>query len=275
MLRLILLLVAAIVFTVISKPSDGFNRQFLINDYQVTNIQSSTVMKQVDANFFPMDIHIVAIGDSLTIGYGDSDNGGYLATLEAELLKQREIKNVTIENYGVGGFRSTQLVDKLDQSSVKYAIQDADIVLITIGGNDIIQVVQENFFQLNHAHFEEASKKYVSNIHGMVGKINAINPNSQIFLLGVYNPLSGLFPFIPEIDLIVENWNEQTALELGKYENTHFVPLFDVFKGNEELYLYEDYIHPNNNGYEHIANRVFSYLEQYQHESTYVNGKMD
>jgi lysophospholipase L1-like esterase len=272
-----MLLTAAIVFTLISKPLEGFfYNERVIADHKVRSQNKKILTKIVDPTFFPKDINIVALGDSLTIGFGDqSQNGGYLTYLESSLVEQREIKNVTIENFGVGGLRSSQLVNKLDQSSVLYALRYSDVVLITIGGNDIIQVVQDNFLSLSDELFDQANEKFVVNVHSIVKAIRDVNPSSQIYFLGVYNPLSDLFPQVTEIDQIIENWNRNMSTHVTTYENTYFVPLYDVFKGNEQLYLYEDYIHPNKTGYEHMARRVLGYMEQYHYQSTYVSGHVE
>lgn len=232
--------------------------------------------KEVDSSFFPKDLNIVALGDSLTSGYGDnSGNGGYVKVLEYSLGLQRGIGNITISNLAKGGLYSDQLIKELNNGTVQEFITEADYILLTIGGNDLMRVAKENIFSLTSEPFEKGNLSFTANLNIIVNKIKFHNPNAKLFFVGIYNPFSSLFASVPEIDLIIENWNEGTDNVLSKYENTYFIPISDLFKGNEDRYLFADYIHPNEEGYKQLANRVLSYLGQFDHHSIYVNGVLD
>src|SRR5215831_4399130 len=73
---------------------------------------------------------ILAIGDSMTAGYGVAAGSSYPAQLERE-LKHRGY-NYRVVNQGVTGSTSTQALSRLTRA---LAIQP-DIVIIQLGGND-------------------------------------------------------------------------------------------------------------------------------------------
>lgn len=59
-------------------------------------------------------IHYIAIGDSLTEGVGDQTQQGGFVPLVANDLKDRyQLTAVEIENYGVNGERSDQILKRL------------------------------------------------------------------------------------------------------------------------------------------------------------------
>jgi len=122
---------------------------------------------RVPADFIPRKLTVLSAGDSLTQGIGDSTNqGGYLPYLETMLEKEKGIKEVDFYNYGVKGNRTTQLLKRLKTPEMKAVIQKSDIVILTIGGNDIMKVVKDNIENLLGSSLErelpkvEATGKY-------------------------------------------------------------------------------------------------------------------
>src|SRR5699024_11649105 len=85
-----------------------------------------------------------------------------------------------IENYGKRGDRTDQLIDRLDSTEIQASIREADIILITIGANDIMQVVKENITNLTYEQFTEARTKYESRLQSLFNKIKALNGKAEI-----------------------------------------------------------------------------------------------
>src|SRR5699024_10860461 len=99
----------------------------------------SDKLKKAADFFFAQDVKVVALGDSLTKGSGDeTKNGGYIGVLDDTLNAEQQ--QVEFQNFAISGSRSGQLLNRLEEEEVIYAVADADIVLITIGANDIMQV---------------------------------------------------------------------------------------------------------------------------------------
>jgi lysophospholipase L1-like esterase len=225
---------------------------------------ASLILKEpAQVNFAPQDLTIVAVGDSLTEGVGDiTENGGYLPYLQTLLEDEKDINQTTFYNFGIKGNRSDQLLKKVQTSEVKTAIRDADVVIITIGGNDMMKVVRENIASLEKADFEEQKKLFEQNLNSTIDIIRKESKTGHIVLIGLYNPFYQWFPEIQEMNEVVSEWNEASEETLRQYSNTYFVEIINVFeKGGEEL-LYTDYFHPNNQGYELIAEEVFEELAE-------------
>ncbi|WNS73902.1 SGNH/GDSL hydrolase family protein [Bacillus sp. DTU_2020_1000418_1_SI_GHA_SEK_038] len=222
-----------------------------------------TAKNMPEDDFIPHDITIVSAGDSLTEGVGDSTNrGGYIPYLKEKLENDKGIADAYFYNFGVKGNRSDQLLKRLDSSKIKSAIGEADIVIVTIGGNDMMKVVRENFTSLNLKAFQKQKQIFKDNLDDSLVKIREDNPNSLVVLVGLYNPFISWFANINEINVIVDEWNSTSKEILEKYPNTFFVEIDDIFQKNAEDLLFTDFFHPNDKGYELIAGRVYDTLKE-------------
>lgn len=77
---------------------------------------------------FQQEVHVVAIGDSLTQGVGDeTENGGYVGVLE-ERLNNPENPIVTFTNLGKRGNRTDQLLQRLEDENIQAEMEAADII---------------------------------------------------------------------------------------------------------------------------------------------------
>lgn len=216
-------------------------------------------LKDTVSIFKNQETHVVAVGDSLTQGVGDSTgNGGYVGILDKKISQTN--KRVEFENYGHRGDRSDQLLKRLDDPKVSTAISDADIVLITIGANDIMQVLKENFTNLNIEEFKDERVHYEKRLKSVFSKIQGLNPDTEIYLIGFYNPYDRYFKDIEELAIIVDEWNSAGKAITEKLDNVTYIPTKDLFDDTDEEIFAEDNFHPNDLGYQRMAKRVLEYL---------------
>lgn len=226
---------------------------------QIKSLVSDIVEGTID--FFTKKTHVVAIGDSLTQGVGDTTgNGGYVGILD-RLVNQKK-KLVEFENYGKRGNRSDHLLKRLDKPEIAESIDKSDIVLITIGANDIMKVFKETFPNLEYADFVNKRKDYEKRLRRIFDKINALNKDTEIYLIGFYNPFEKYFPEIKELGMIVHDWN-QTGMSVAKdYENVTFIPTIDLFRHTDADLFAADNFHPNTYGYQLMAKRILEYVTE-------------
>jgi lysophospholipase L1-like esterase len=224
---------------------------------------SAVVYEEIPADFVPKEIKIVSAGDSLTEGVGDSTKtGGYLPYLRTLLEEEKGIKEVDFYNFGVKGDRTTQLLKRLETNEMKDTLATADLVILTIGGNDIMKVVKDNISNLQLPVFNKEREVYINNLIEIMNTIIRINPDAYIVLVGVYNPFSQLFSDIKELDKIVSEWNEASQRVVSNYSNAYFVGIEDLFINQSQSLLHTDNFHPNDKGYELIAERLNETLEE-------------
>lgn len=201
--------------------------------------------------------NIVALGDSLTRGTGDETGKGYVGDLVDE-IKQKTKRPVQLTNLGINGQRSDQLRVQVTQPEVGRQIQKADIVLVTIGGNDIFRGGQglEDFQSKTITAIE---KKYLNNINYIFKQIRKNNSKANVFFIGLYNPFIDLDQG-KEMSKVIRQWNYDSAEVSAGFPKIVFVPTFDLFELKVNDYLYSDKFHPNTKGYRLIAERVASLL---------------
>ncbi|MEW9053069.1 MAG: SGNH/GDSL hydrolase family protein [Neobacillus sp.] len=237
--------------------------QVIHTDKPITEEIKAKVREVVEGafNFFKKDQKIVSIGDSLTEGVGDeTESGGYVGilnhTFEANSL------NISVENFGKRGNRSDQLLKRLEKEEIAASIKEADTVLITIGANDIMNVLKKNFTNLTMEPFQRERTEYIERLTAIFDKINELNPDVQIYLIGFYNPFERYFADIKEFDQIIDNWNEAGQTLSEEYENVKYIPTKDLFTNSTIDLLADDEFHPNTNGYKLMAQRVLEYLKE-------------
>lgn len=221
------------------------------------------MFEPIPADFFPRKLNVLSAGDSLTQGVGDSTNqGGYLPYLKTMLEKEKGIQEVDFINYGVKGNRTTQLLKRLKSPEMKPVLQKADLVILTIGGNDIMKIVRDNISDLQVSDFIKEKESYRKHLTQIMEAIVQENPHAKIVLVGLYNPFSKWFSNIKEMDQIVADWNQAGQGVIAQYPNAYFVEIEDVFLDADENLLYTDNFHPNDKGYELIAQRLNETMEE-------------
>ncbi|CEG26983.1 SGNH/GDSL hydrolase family protein [Bacillus sp. B-jedd] len=201
------------------------------------------------------ELHIVAMGDSLTRGTGDAAGRGYVGYL-VDSLKDRSKEDVRLVNLGINGQRSAQLAEQAKKQEIKRQLGQADIVLITIGGNDLFRGGQ-GLADFDKQKPEELETAYLANVKNTLTEIREANKDATIYFIGLYNPFIE-FSEGKEISAIIRHWNYASAELAANYKKVIFVPTFDLFEMNVNDYLYTDKFHPNTKGYKLIADRVAS-----------------
>lgn len=216
----------------------------------------SKVEKAAQSLFGPK-LTVTAVGDSLTEGVGDeTESGGYVGILEEQLSDVEGIRSVKINNLGKKGNRTDQLLERLQTKKVSSAIKDADIILITIGANDVMKVVQNHFLELEMEPFRKEQLAYEKRLEEIFETIRRDNPEAPIYLIGLFNPFFQWFSNIEELDQIIQSWNFSSQIIASHHDNIYYVPIDDIFRDTDVNLLYDDHFHPNEEGYGLIADRV-------------------
>lgn len=217
--------------------------------------------KQVPYDFIPMNLTIAAVGDSLTKGVGDSTKqGGYIPYLQSKLEVNRGINKVEFSNYGVKGNKTIDLIKRLKSDELQNAIKASDMVILTIGGNDVMKVVRENISHLEKNDFNPAKAQFEKNLYKIIDTIRILHPQIPIVLVSLYNPFYAWFADVKEMDEILVEWNAIGHDVISTYRNAYFVNIDEVFKNTNDNLLHSDYFHPNNQGYNLIANLLYEEL---------------
>lgn len=223
----------------------------------------------------------VALGDSLTQGVGDTTNQGGFVPLVAQSLTNEEGYEVAAQNFGVAGNTSNQILKRMkEQDEIADALSKADLMTLTVGGNDLRKVILDNITSLKISTFKKPSVAYSKRLVEIIELARKDNPDLPIYVLGIYNPFYLNFPERTDMQTIVDNWNQTTQDTIAKFDKVYFVPINDLlYQGidgqegivqtsgdekkiiNDALYQ-EDNFHPNNTGYEIMKRAVLEKIRE-------------
>lgn len=211
--------------------------------------------------FFPRTIQLVGMGDSLTKGVGDElKRDGYIGRLKTELLQYKGIEDVILTNTALRGRRSDQLLKLMNNGDFDYAIRNADIITITIGGNDLMKIVKKELFDLKVEPFQKGLDAFENNYVKIMKKIREINSNGKILLIGIYNPLTVVSNEENEFETIIEEWNSTIEMIAKEDKNACYIPIGKHFDTNANLVYHTDFFHPNSKGYQLMKDSIISSL---------------
>ncbi|WP_159782450.1 SGNH/GDSL hydrolase family protein [Bacillus sp. N1-1] len=207
-------------------------------------------------------VQIVGLGDSLTKGVGDQGKDGYIGYVNDHYFESDQNATVTLKNYAITGSKTEDLLKRLEQETVRNGVEKADYIFLTIGGNDLFGVVKNHFMNLDQQYFTLQKKIYLENLTTILATIRNLNPDAPIYFTGLFNPFSKAFGDIPEMNEIVDDWNQGSRSTVSDTTDATFVPVADLFLESDENLLYEDAFHPNEEGYHLMGDRIVSYLKE-------------
>ncbi|OAB43366.1 GDSL-type esterase/lipase family protein [Paenibacillus glacialis] len=201
-----------------------------------------------------MTFKYTAVGDSLTVGFGALPGNGFVPVYRR--LAENHLRTfVAYDNLGVNGLTSQGLYDYLSSNySFRQFVSQADIISISIGGNDLIRAAKSSAGKLSGRDFNEALSNCKTNFSRIIKTIYQLKKNSKrpyiIRVVGLYNP----FPQIEEASYYVQQYNQY----LESYVNSTLAVanIYVSFRGRERALLSLDHVHPNGHGYRIIAEQL-------------------
>ncbi|MDT2731672.1 SGNH/GDSL hydrolase family protein [Streptococcus parauberis] len=228
-------------------------------------------------------INYVALGDSLTEGVGDSTGQGGFVPLLANDIRDNLDVEVSSQNYGISGNTSQQILKRMQSDkALKNDLKKADILTITVGGNDVMAVIRKNLAKLKVSSFELPEKNYQLRLQKIVKLARKDNNDLHIYILGIYNPFYLNFPEMTEMQNVINNWNNKTKEVTSQFEHVHYVPINkQLYRGidgqegivqsdgdqtrvvNDALFN-QDHFHPNNIGYQIMSDAVLESILKYE-----------
>lgn len=197
-------------------------------------------------------VNYVALGDSIAKGYGleDAESESYVGRISLALEERYGAVRVT--NLGENGQRSEQLLDILvNEENEKHShyiqkIQNADMITLSIGSNDLLQYVSIGM-DLNELQkrgeeiFFNACLLFQDNILQIINCIRQEAPQAQLFINNIYNPCNDVSFQFP--DEIVKNLDELAETYIDQI-NTGFQQdrVQEVFANTNEACAREQYV---------------------------------
>jgi lysophospholipase L1-like esterase len=202
----------------------------------------------------------LVLGDSIAYGSGISNSR------EACYGKiVADTNGYDYANHSVPGHTTTNLINRLKDETVISDLKKADIISISIGGNDflmsnLIGLMFDSIVLDDHTEYDKIAEGFYTNLCEIVEIINSHNADAVILMQTLYNPQSGYLraPYQEGADRI------NAAIERYNTENPDEIVIVDVGTalGDDMENYADDEIHPSAAGNEIIAETVLDKLHE-------------
>ena len=219
-----------------------------------TDIKNKLVKETVKSVEKPKNkvYNVLSMGDSIANGTGDETGRGF-ADYYADSYKKSTKQTIKVNNIAVNGDVSDGLSQIVSRKATSPIIQSANLIFISIGGNEIKQFATSNDIS-SLAGIKTVEDHYLSNLGNVFKKIRGENSNCTIVFIGLYNPFGD--DITQDKLQLLDDWNYETQKLVSDDSNAVYIPTYDLFKYNMKKYLTIDNFHPNSEGYKAIARRI-------------------
>lgn len=133
----------------------------------------------------------VVLGDSIAFGMGltNSKNAVY-----GKIVADTD--GFDYENYAIPGHTTTDLLNRMQNRKVHAAIEKADIISISIGGNNFLlgnlaMILYDGIVKNDYSRVDAIIETFTADLDEIVSEIKALNPDVVILLQTLYNPQKG------------------------------------------------------------------------------------
>ncbi len=204
-------------------------------------------------------LNYVVIGDSIARGSGvmNHDEASYGRIVA-------DTDGFSYANYGVDGYRSKDILNKtLKRSEVINSISKADIVSISVGGNNylysnIIKLLFGGIVFRNKGVLDEVLDPFYSDFCQIIDKIKTLNPDVVIIVQTLYNPVTGLLKDYAKI--AIDELNSRFYQYDEEHPGTiHIADVASALDGQADCFAV---IHPTAKGNVKIAEVLLALLKE-------------
>lgn len=169
------------------------------------------------------------------MAYGYGTKGGIANYLKETFPTSR------ITNLGINGLTSSGLVQKMRTDSWHAPLEKADLVLLNIGGNDLLRGFRTGGAKGLIRQFSVLKRTYRQNLLEIYSMIRRANQNVIIVQNNLYNSMKKEEQYFGFTNLLFRVWNSAIG------EKGVIVSKTAAMGKNPSIWL--DSIHPNDEGY--------------------------
>ncbi|KGI01740.1 lysophospholipase [Oenococcus oeni] len=179
------------------------------------------------------NITVVFLGDSLTYGVGDTaGEHGYTGRVMKLLKKTYPQYKFSSYDFGKPGDRSDQILKRINQSSEQQQLlKKADLVIMTVGGNDLRQELLKNADTKSASSLtssvKKSSAKYETSLKNLLKRVAILRKSkSSLFIFGNYNPTFVNMASRKDINQDVKLYNAINKKLVKQQTNGYYISIF-------------------------------------------------
>ena len=233
---------------------DGWMRKKLLATLTAVALAGSLFTSATMAKSTNAKESLVALGDSIPFGYNLGVNNQHPSKDAFPFLIENDGKDFRVNNLGVPGWRSDQLLNALENDQkFRQAVRHADTITLSIGSNDLLQGLSKG--DLNVAAIQVAAAKMLANLKTTITEIRSLT-DAPIVVYNIYNPFQLDDPLHGLGATLLPGINTQISAVVGSFMDSTIsvANAFTAFGTNQEIYVIQGDIHPTLAGQEVLAN---------------------
>lgn len=204
------------------------------------------------------EIKLVVLGDSIAQGYGLKN---IKETAYGALIS--EANGYDYVNHAIGGHTTYNLNKRLQEPEVIEDVEDADIIAVSIGGNNFLlggmyEMMADAIFKGDYSKMDATGADFKENFIVAIERIKELNPDATLMIQTLYNPRNDYLkePYQYAIDIINTTYADALSSNPEAYV---IVDVAAAFAEHGE-YIQKDKIHPNELGHYVIAREYIEVL---------------
>ncbi|WP_278555140.1 SGNH/GDSL hydrolase family protein [Elizabethkingia bruuniana] len=204
-------------------------------------------------------INCLCFGDSITYGEYDGVSGGWTDILKRYFHSRfinENIEELNVFNLGIGGETTNGLVNRFSIEADARTSPDQNLIFFAYGANDVAMKEGKRMTDVI---------KLRANLQEVVEKAKKITPYLYIIsILPVASAIDGIT--VPSgkqrSNQIIEEYN-QSLQEFAAQHEIVFIDLYHSFFAEKDILLSGDGVHPNDKGYQFIAEHIKPFIERF------------
>ncbi len=205
-------------------------------------------------------LHYVVLGDSIAYGSGITN------PVEACYGKiVADSNGYTYANHSVPGHTTGNLLNRLKDEAVLADVRKADIINISIGGNNFLMsnlmgLLADALIKKDFSEFDAIAAGFYAQFCEIMDSINAVNADAVVLLQTIYNPQTG------HVGDVYKQGADRLNAEMYRYAENFpgeivVVDVATALSDTMDNFAF-DGIHPSATGNEKIAVAVLAALHE-------------
>lgn len=206
-------------------------------------------------------LNFLSLGDSIAAGAGlaNPNKQAYGAIVS-------NTNGYNFKNDAISGHTTQNMIKRINQKKVAEDIKEADIICISIGGNNFLQsnlaeLMIDATAKKDYSKFDEIADGLYADIDIIIPYIRGLNPDATILFQTLYNPMYVSKDLREAYQAGADRVNDTIRRYTEEHENVYTVVEVAAAIGDDESLITADYIHPNSKGHVVIAREVLKVLK--------------
>lgn len=204
-------------------------------------------------------LRIVAMGDSLVYGYGDTEGGGWVERLKRHCMSQEKNQDHVLYNLGIRGDRTAQVKKRLSQEfRLRGEVRNRypDVIILSVGVNDTPRLGH------SQGRNQTSHEEFTRDINTLLDQAQEL---AEVLFIGMIPVDESKMPFLNSFyfNLVDQYHYKEITRQACEVRKIPYLDVFDIWMSRGENWrksqMSEDGLHPNIRGYETLYREIIEW----------------